>query len=119
MITQAVSNLLDNAIRHNIDGGRIWVSVRAEGSDATLRVENTGEVIDPDTVALLCEPFYRAGASRTAGSRAGAGTGVGLGLSIVSSINQAHHGDLEITAREGGGLAVRWRLPDKSTECGT
>ena len=74
-------------------------------------MENTGPVIDPDTVALLCEPFYRAGASRTAASRNGAGTGVGLGLSIVSSINQAHHGDLEITAREGGGLAVRWRLP--------
>jgi hypothetical protein len=61
-------------------------------------------------VPLLCEPFYRAGASRTAGSRAGAVTGVGLGLSIVSSINQAHDGDLEITAREGGGLAVRWRF---------
>ncbi len=110
MIAQAVSNLLDNAIRHNVDGGRIWISVRAEGSDSTLLVENSGPVIDPDVVALLCEPFYRAGASRTAGSRTGAGIGVGLGLSIVSSINQARHGDLEITARDGGGLTVRWRL---------
>ena len=111
MITQAVANLLDNAIRHNVDGGRIWVSVREQGAAATLLVENTGPVIDPDTVALLCEPFYRAGASRIAPSSGGAGTGVGLGLSIVSSINQAHNGDLQISAREGGGLAVRWRLP--------
>jgi len=118
MITQAVTNLLDNAIRHNVEGGRIWVSVR----DGTVLVENTGPVIDPDTVALLCEPFYRAAATRTVRSRTGAGTGVGLGLSIVSSINQAHHGDLEITAREGGGLAVRWRLPgagvERTTPCG-
>jgi signal transduction histidine kinase len=122
MITQAVTNLLDNAIRHNVDGGRIWVSVRDDGGAAMLLVENTGPVIDPDTVALLCEPFYRAGASRTTASRGGAGTGVGLGLSIVSSINQAHHGDLQIAARDGGGLAVRWRLPDsrseRTTPCG-
>jgi signal transduction histidine kinase len=122
MIIQAISNLLDNAIRHNVDDGRIWVSVRAEDGDATLLVENTGPVIDPDTVTLLCEPFYRAGASRTAASRSGAGTGVGLGLSIVTSINQAHYGDLEITARDGGGLTVRWRLPgsrvERTTPCG-
>jgi signal transduction histidine kinase len=119
MITQAVTNLLDNAIRHNVDGGRIWVSVRDDGGTVSLLVENTGPVIDPDTVALLCEPFYRAGASRLAASRDGSGTGVGLGLSIVSSINQAHNGDLEITSREGGGLAVRWRLPGPGTiPCG-
>jgi signal transduction histidine kinase len=119
MITQAVTNLLDNAIRHNVDGGRIWVSVRDDGGTVRLLVENTGPVIDPDTVALLCEPFYRAGASRLAASRDGSGTGVGLGLSIVSSINQAHNGDLEITSREGGGLVVGWQLPGPGTiPCG-
>ena len=119
MVTQAVTNLLDNAIRHNVAGGHIWVDVRREGGSdgrseasggAVLTVENTGPVVDPETVALLCEPFYRGEASRTNVARTAAGTGVGLGLSIVSSINEAHQGRLEIAARDGGGLRVAWRL---------
>jgi signal transduction histidine kinase len=116
MVTQAVTNLLDNAIRHNIPGGRIWISVQNDGSDAVLTVQNTGPVIDPGTVALLCEPFYRSDASRTSVARLGAGTGVGLGLSIVSSINEAHAGRLEIAARVGGGLLVQWRLPRQAIQ---
>ncbi len=116
MVTQAVTNLLDNAIRHNIPGGRIWVGVQHDGSDAVLTVQNTGPVVDPDTVDLLCEPFYRSDASRTSVARLGAGTGVGLGLSIVSSINQAHAGRLEISARVGGGIRVQWRLPRQAIQ---
>jgi len=116
MVTQAVTNLLDNAIRHNIPGGRIWVGVEHDDDDAVLTVQNTGPTVDPDTVDLLCEPFYRSDASRTSVARLGAGTGVGLGLSIVSSINQAHAGRLEISARVGGGIRVQWRLPRQAIQ---
>ena len=141
MLVQGVTNLLDNAIRHNIDGGRIWLTVRQSQPGTTaihrsaenlsadrssranhiddpaagvvITVENTGRIIDPGDIDLLTEPFYRGDDSRTAvpATKTRPGTGVGLGLSIVASINQAHHGRLRITARDGGGLRVEWWIP--------
>ena len=110
MVEQAVANLLDNAIRHNQPGGHIRLSVRHRDGCEVI-VENTGAVVDPDAVALLTEPFYRAEDSRLATRNSPGGTGVGLGLSIVASITLAHRGQLQISPRERGGLRVRWWLP--------
>ncbi|WP_183086119.1 sensor histidine kinase [Mycetocola tolaasinivorans] len=94
-------NLVHNAIRHNHDAGRVWVSVQsAEPGTATLCVENTGTVIDEAQITLLREPF-----SRAAGRARGGDTpGRGLGLSIVSAIAERCGSHLELTARPGGGL---------------
>ncbi|MGH3753563.1 MAG: sensor histidine kinase [Pseudonocardiaceae bacterium] len=101
LLTQMVANLISNAIRHNIDHGSIWVRV----GPAHVVVSNTGAVLDADRLPGLFEPFRR-GAERTRGAE-----GSGLGLSIVQSIAQAHDGQIEARARNGGGLDVSIHFP--------
>ena len=100
LLGRAVRNLLENAIRHNVDGGLLRVRL----SDAGLEVENTGEVLDPESIPLLTEPFYRGAGSRIS-------EGMGLGLPIVESVALTHGGALHLAAREGGGLVARLVLP--------
>jgi signal transduction histidine kinase len=101
-------NLVENAIRHNVTGGTATVSVFAstKSRDAVLEVENTGPVLDPESIEGLVEPFRRAGPDRASNDG-----GVGLGLSIVNAVVTAHHGTMTLTARQGGGLRVRVQLP--------
>ncbi|MCP3800765.1 HAMP domain-containing histidine kinase [Allokutzneria sp. A3M-2-11 16] len=107
LLTQLVTNLVGNAVRHNVDGGQIWVRTNSRSG---LQVVNTGQVIAPGTVPLLFEPFRR-GTERTGSADGGAG----LGLSIVSSIAQAHGGTVLAEARAKGGLHVRVTLPLRSS----
>ncbi len=72
-----------------------------------LTVENTGEMLAPEMVSTLAEPFLR-GNERIRADHAG----VGLGLAIVKSITQAHDGALTLTPRADGGLCVMVQLPD-------
>jgi two-component system sensor histidine kinase VanS len=71
-----------------------------------LTVENTGEKLTPQLVAMLAEPFQR-GTERIRTDHAG----VGLGLAIVKSIVAAHDGTLTLTPRSSGGLCVTVQLP--------
>jgi two-component system sensor histidine kinase VanS len=71
-----------------------------------LTVENTGDVLTPQLVATLGEPFRR-GTERIHADHAG----VGLGLAIVESIARAHDGTLTLSPRAGGGLRVIVKLP--------
>lgn len=109
LFIQLVQNLIQNAIRHNIDGGHVIVCTKTvhtvEGSVlARLTVENTGQVIDPDVVDGLTEPF-RTVQGRTAGNSRG------LGLAIVAAIVHRSQGTLDIAARQDGGLVVNVTLP--------
>jgi signal transduction histidine kinase len=112
LVQRLVSNLVENAIRHNTPGGKAEVVVRpsAEG-EAILEVINTGVVIEPDQVDRLVQPFQRLSPERT-----GHGKGLGLGLSIVSAIVQAHGAQLEIEPRAGGGLVARVRFALAASE---
>lgn len=106
LLTRLVSNLVDNAVRHNRPGGWLAVDVATDGPVARLSVENSGTVLDDETVPQLVQPFRRAVIDRTA-----TGGGYGLGLSIVSSIAQTHGGSLRLQGLEGGGLRVVVELP--------
>jgi signal transduction histidine kinase len=106
LIDRLVSNLVDNAIRYNITGGRVRITATASTTEATLTVTNTGPPIAPDEVSRLTEPFQRAGSNRTASP-----DGLGLGLSIVAQIAEAHHADLQIRSEPEGGLTVMVRFP--------
>jgi two-component system, OmpR family, sensor histidine kinase VanS len=108
LLLQLATNLVHNAIVHNVPagGGAVWVSTGVSGETARLTVESTGEVLAPDTVATLAEPFRR-GDERV---RADHG-GVGLGLAIVERIARAHDGALTLVPRAGGGLRVTVRVP--------
>ncbi len=107
LLLQMTTNLLHNAIVHNLnEGGRVNVRTDVEPEAAVLTVENTGEPISPRLVATLTEPFQR-GPGRVRSGH----SGVGLGLAIVKSVCRAHDGELRLAAREGGGLVVTVRLP--------
>jgi two-component system sensor histidine kinase VanS len=107
LLLQLTTNLLHNAIVHNRpDGGWVRVTTSADPSAAVLTVENTGEVLSPQLVATLVEPFQR-GTRRVRSDH----PGVGLGLAIVRSITDAHDGTLSLTPRDEGGLRVTVRLP--------
>ena len=107
LLAQMVTNLVHNAIVHNLPGpGTVQVTTTIEDRSAVLTVDNTGTRLDPRLVATLTERFRR-GTDRVAGDHAG----VGLGLAIVASIVQAHDGTLALAPRDGGGLHVEIRLP--------
>ena len=101
LIYRLVSNLVDNAIRYNVTGGRVEVKLAASTTEATLTVTNTGPPVPPDQVSRLLEPFQRAAPDRTASPN-----GLGLGLSIVADIAEAHGASLEVRPRPEGGLTV-------------
>jgi two-component system sensor histidine kinase VanS len=107
LLLQMATNLLHNAIVHNLaEGGTVDVRTADGAATVLLTVENTGEELGPSLVATLTEPFQR-GTERLRGDQAG----VGLGLAIVKSIVQAHDGTLTIAPRTGGGLRVVVELP--------
>jgi two-component system sensor histidine kinase VanS len=107
LLRQLSTNLLHNAIVHNLPGrGTVWVTTTAHSRRAVLTVENTGQTLTPEVVARLDEPFLR-GTERVRADHAG----VGLGLAIVDSITRAHDGTLTLTPRAAGGLRVTVQLP--------
>lgn len=107
LLVRVVGNLVENAIRHNITDGRIWILTGRDSGISWLVVGNTGGHIDKTAVPRLFEPFNRGGNARV-GRR-----GAGLGLSIVRAACDAHGGT--ITANplpEDGGLEVRVEIPE-------
>ncbi|MDY0747457.1 ATP-binding protein [Paucibacter sp. R3-3] len=102
-----VRNLLDNAIKYTPSGGRVDVSLRAEGGAARLVVEDSGPGIREDERARVFDRFYR-----SASTQGTAVTGSGLGLAIVKSIADRHGATLTLDRSQTlGGLRVDVRLP--------
>ncbi|HEY7049335.1 MAG TPA: ATP-binding protein [Jatrophihabitantaceae bacterium] len=95
-----ITNLVRNAIRHNVDGGALTLRL----ADDRLTVSNDGAVYETERVAELVEPFRRGEVDRVTSE------GSGLGLAIVASVARAHQADLTLQARPGGGLAVQVRF---------
>jgi two-component system, OmpR family, sensor histidine kinase VanS len=108
LILRMVTNLVQNAIVHNLPtGGTVTIHTESQHDASVLRVENTGDLLLPELVPTLTEPFQR-GTERV---RTDEHAGVGLGLAIVHSIVRAHDGTLDLTPRPTGGLRVTIRLP--------
>jgi signal transduction histidine kinase len=105
LIERLISNVVDNAIRYNVSGGRVDVSVTSNGR-AKLTVANTGPVVPPEELARLLQPFQRLSADRTSHR-----DGLGLGLSIVAAIARAHDAALAVRARPEGGLEIDVSFP--------
>jgi signal transduction histidine kinase len=105
-VTQAVSNLVDNAIKYTPDGGTVIVEGEARNGMVAISVADTGIGIAPEHLPRIFERFYRVDRSR---SRALGGTG--LGLSIVKHIATSHGGDVEVKSAEGRGTRFTLLLP--------
>ncbi|MFT4156458.1 MAG: HAMP domain-containing sensor histidine kinase [Microbacterium sp.] len=108
LLQQLITNLVHNAIVHNLpEGGAVTVRTHSQNQALALVVENTGPVLSPALTASLAEPFQR-GSER---ARDADHAGVGLGLAIAQRIAEAHDGSIVLTARPGGGLNVTVWLP--------
>lgn len=94
-------NLIDNAIKYNIDGGKVEVAVSAGDTAITVSVKDTGIGIPPEYQARVFERFFRVDKSR---SKASGGTG--LGLSIVKHIAQYHHAEIKLHSGNGRGTII-------------
>lgn len=107
LLLQLTTNLLHNAIVHNLpEHGTVRVGTTVGPGTAVLSVENTGDQLSPRLLSTLTEPFQR-GTGRIRSDHAG----VGLGLAIAKSITQAHDGTLTLSPRAEGGLCVTVQLP--------
>jgi len=105
-LCQAVSNLLDNAIKYTPEGGRVWARLYLQGTDAVIEVQDTGIGIEPKEHERIFERFYRVDKAR---SRELGGTG--LGLSIVKHIVASHGGHVTVDSTPGSGSTFRVFLP--------
>src|SRR5581483_5810896 len=102
--TEAVENLLSNALKFTPHGGRVDVRVVAEPDAVVIRVADTGVGVPPEDVEHLFDRFFRA--SGTDGV-----PGAGLGLSIVKAIVDAHGGSVGVASEPGEGTTFELRLP--------
>jgi signal transduction histidine kinase len=83
LVTRALENLVNNALRYTAEGGEIELSARAEGGAFVVSVSDDGPGISPEDMPRIFEPFYRGSSSRRE-------QGMGLGLSIVKTIVESH-----------------------------
>ena len=111
LLRQAVSNLLRNAVRHNVAHGGIELELTSTDDRARLRVSNDGPLVPAERLESLREPFVRgSGRGRTRDA------GHGLGLAIVSAVATAHNGVLGLSANPSGGLTATLDLPVRNDD---
>ncbi len=100
-------NLIENAVKFTPSGGRVQVSVRADGDGPALEVADSGPGLPESDLPRLFDRFYRGDPARVRPGEAG---GTGLGLSIVRAIAEAHDADLCATNGPAGGALFQVRF---------
>lgn len=106
LLRQAVTNLLRNAIRHNVPDGAVQLECEVDAAAVRILVRNDGPVVPAELLATLTEPFVRGSGRARTNDR-----GHGLGLAIVAAVAKAHAGELTLTANPGGGVTALLQLP--------
>ena len=104
--TSAISNLVENAIKYNVDDGWVRVSLDADHKFFYVTVADSGMGIPEDSLSRIFERFYRVDKSH---SREIGGTG--LGLAITRSTIDMHHGVIKVFSKEGEGTTFSVRVP--------
>lgn len=102
LLTDMLGNLVDNAIKYNIPGGYVHISVMEEEEEVLISVSDNGAGIPKDMQSRLFERFYRVDTSHSSKTAAGSG----LGLSIVKHIVQRHHGSIDVDSAPGRGTTI-------------
>ena len=104
--TLAISNLVENGIKYNVDEGWVRVTLDADHKDFFVTVSDSGMGIPEDSMERIFERFYRVDKSH---SREIGGTG--LGLAITRSTVAMHHGNIKVSSKEGEGTTFVVRIP--------
>lgn len=111
-LLQVFWNLLSNSVKFSSPGGHVKVECQANGSEAVVSVEDTGQGITPDFLPFVFERFRQADGSKTR-----AHGGLGLGLALVKSLVEAHKGSVSAASRgPGQGSRFEVRLPRKAPD---
>lgn len=106
LLREMAMNLIDNAVKYNLPGGHVYVSVRKRGDHIDFAVKDTGIGIPEDKQKRVFERFYRADTSRSRKI-----SGSGLGLSIVKHIAEYHNGTITLRSKENHGTEIIIHLP--------
>lgn len=101
-LKQVFLNIIDNALKHGLGGGRIDVGFAAQAGAVTVTVRDFGPGIPPDELGRVKERFYKGSSSQR---------GSGIGLAVCEEIVARHRGSLTIANAEGGGVIVTVKLP--------
>ncbi len=96
LLTQAIHNLIDNALKFTPAGGEVTLRVAHVDTAVRVAVTNTGEGIDPEDLPFIFERFYRGDKSRSRESG-----GAGIGLAIVKEVARAHGGEVGAESEDG------------------
>ena len=105
-IQQALTNLVDNAIKHSPAGATVCVELQADAASARIFVKDDGPGIPPEEQERIFEPFYRLGSELRRETQ-----GVGIGLSIAKHIAEAHGGRITVESSPGTGSQFTIVLP--------
>ncbi|HJS19257.1 MAG TPA: ATP-binding protein [Anaerolineales bacterium] len=108
-MTQVLTNVLDNAIRHTPENGHVTLGAKPAGDRVELFVQDSGPGLNIEALDRIFERFYRSDAARQRGDG-----GSGLGLAIARSIVQAHGGQVSAESEAGNGLKIRINLPRRN-----
>lgn len=101
-IQEILYNLCDNAIRYNVENGKVVISIWKEAGHTVLSVQDTGIGIEPEHQGRIFERFYRVDKSHSKETG-----GTGLGLSIVKHAVQYHRGKIELDSAAGKGTTIK------------
>jgi signal transduction histidine kinase len=105
-LSQAVLNLLDNAVKYSSGAKRVRISVRTDATSVKVNVTDWGQGIRADEAGRIFEKSYRSADSARQGV-----PGVGLGLAIVKHVMKAHGGDVTVESKPGQGSTFTLHLP--------
>jgi len=100
-LLELFTNIIDNAIKYNIQQGKVDISIKEDQDYVLIEVKNTGVGIPEEDLDKLFDRFYRVDKARSGETK-----GAGLGLSICKEIVQVHGGKIEIKSRIGEGTTV-------------
>jgi signal transduction histidine kinase len=105
-LNRLFSNLIENALKYTVEGGKVEIRISREGYYLRVNVHDTGIGIAPEHIKYIFDRFWRADEART--YRAG---GSGLGLAIAQVIAKNHGGSISVTSKVGVGSCFTVRLP--------
>ncbi len=104
-LVEAFSNLLENAVKYNQQGGTVTIFADKQADQIRIRIEDSGCGIGPGEIDQVFKRFYR-------GSGAGQTEGTGIGLFLVKTIIEANRGRIEVDSRNEAGTTFTVSLPE-------